>query len=230
MTPHLARVAVLIAVLIGGARAAHAEGLVQIALRGALADKGGAHLVEMEVTHADGELFLHLHLASGTTGGELAELFAQRLEASGADVTLALRGEGDRGSVWVDGVSKVALRLGGGLMAEVSCAEGPPAVVRCHVPSAIPGPMIVHVVASAAIPRSDRPPLRRRATLDVEVEADASADEVATALWKAAETKWMTERIGGTGWSPVKLLDGSVLTGVSVQLDTQADWRVEVEL
>ena len=230
MTPQLARVAVLIALLVGSARAALAEGLVQVALRGALAEKAGAHLVEMEVEHSEGELFLHLHLASGTTGGELAELFAQRLEASGADVTLALRGEGDRGSVWIDGVSKVAMRLGGGLSGEISCAEGPPDVVRCHVPSAIPGPLIVHVVASAAIPRSDQPPLRRRARLDVDVAADASAAEVATALWKSAETKWMTERIGGTGWSPVKLLDGSVLTGVSIQFDTRADWRLEVEI
>ena len=40
----------------------------------------------------------------------------------------------------------------------------------------------------------------------------------------------MSERPGSDGWRPIKLLEGGVLTGVSVRVDGTGDWRVEVSL
>ena len=211
--------AILIAILIltGGTSAA-AQQLVQVRLEGAL---DSAHLVEVEVAWQDPaledsvEAILHLHLASGTSAPELAELVSHRLQRAGAGVTVTAPREAPAASLWLDGATAVRLRLGAGHGAEIACTEGPPRSERLAPPT-------------AAIRRNDQPPLRRHAQLGVELPGDSNSAEAATALFEAAKTSWMTERRGGSAWRPIRLLDGSRITGRSVRLDSNADWRVEI--
>ncbi|MEL6427898.1 MAG: hypothetical protein AAFZ87_04605 [Planctomycetota bacterium] len=225
--------AILIAILIltGGTSAA-AQQLVQVRFEGAL---DTAHLVEVEVAWQDPaledpvEAVLHLHLASGTSAPELAELVSHRLQRAGAGVTVTAPREAPAASLWIDGATAVRLRLGAGLGAEIACTEGPPSSVRIEPPTALDrGPAVVMVTASAAIRRNDQPPLRRHAQLGVELSGDSNSAEATTALFEAAKKTWMTERRGGSAWRPIRLLDGSRITGLSVRLDSNADWRVEI--
>lgn len=209
---------------------AAAQGMVQLRFSGALGtDK--SHLVEVEIIEAESgnELVLHVHLAAGTTGAELAELVARRAERAGISLTAPAPVEGS-GSLFVDAASEVRMRLGGGLSGEISCVEGAPSIVRILRPGAIPGKGTVRVVGSSAIVTKGRPPVRARAHLFAEVTPEMDAPATATALWRAGAERWMSERPGSDGWRPIRLLEGGVLTGVSVRVDGHADWRLEVSL
>ncbi len=233
-----------------------AQALVQLHLSGEIAapstvtaDETSAqpaefhgHLVELEVEavgrEPGTELVLHLHVAQGTTGRELLQLAATRLDRLGIDATLtgvtAKGGDHTAGSLWIEGATRVRLRLGGGIVGEVSCTEGPPAAIRLLAPSAIlpsaEQPSEALVAASTAIVMKGRPPIRGRATFKAALaEAKHSAD-AATALWEAASKGWMSDRPGSDTWRPVKMTNGAAITGVSVRVVGQADWGVEVTL
>ena len=134
----LSRVLGFLILLLAAGPLAAAQGMVQLRFSGALGtDK--SHLVEVEIIEAESgnELVLHVHLAAGTTGAELAELVARRAERAGISLTAPAPVAGS-GSLFVDAASEVRMRLGGGLSGEVSCVEGAP-LVRILRPGAIQG-------------------------------------------------------------------------------------------
>lgn len=230
ITRPLARpLTLLLALFVLGPLAA-AQGMVQLRFAGAL-DVERGHLVEVEIVEADTEreLVLHIHLAAGTTGAELAQLVARRAERAGISLTAPQPVKGE-GSLFVDAASKVRLRLGGGLVGEISCTEGAPSLVRVLPPSAIAVDGRVNIVGSSAVVTKDRPPIRRRAEFSAAVTPKMDAPATATALWKAGAERWMSERPGSDGWRPIKFVDGGVLTGVSARVEGPGDWRLEVSL
>ena len=211
-----------------GALAA-AQGMVQLRFSGALGtDK--SHLVEVEIVEAESgnELVLHVHLAAGTTGAELAELVARRAERAGISLTAPAPVE--ERNLFVDAASEVRMRLGGGLSERSPAWRARrPSSASCG-PARSPGRAPSGSWATARSSRRGRPPVRARAHLFAEVTPEMDAPATATALWRAGAERWMSERPGSDGWRPIRLLEGGVLTGVSVRVDGHADWRLEVSL
>ncbi len=193
------------------------------------------HLVEIEIGAFAGttekDLVLHIHLAKGTTGGDLAQLIAKRLERLGVDVTLGSTAGGDA-TLWIERTRYVSLRLGGGLGVDVACAEGPPRSLRLVPPGAISADARMTVSASSALIRRDRAPLRSRATADLELEAGISSAAAAKKLWEATSKAWVCDRPGGDAWQPHKMQNGATITGLSFHLDSPGggDWRFELVL
>lgn len=196
------------------------------------------HLVEIEVDAlssavggAPVSMVLHMHVAAGTTGESLVELVGERLKTLGVAVTITGAGDGTPGaSLWVSRAIRVALRLGGGLVGEISCAEGPPASIQVLPASAIQGPATAFLSASTAIVMKDRRPIRGRASFAASFADLKNPAETATALWEAASEDWVSERPGSDRWRPVKMANGSAITGVAVRLGGRADWGLVVEL
>lgn len=237
------------ALFLTSAPAAALQGLVQLRLTGEVAAPSSegqgsgdfGHLVEVEIDSSAGtepqSVVLHLHLANGTTGGELLQLVSAKLKLAGIPATFTpTQGTGKespwaRGaSLWVEGATRVHLRLGAGLVGSLSCVEGPPQGIRLHPASAIPGSTLVFVSGSTAIVMKDRAPIRGRVTFSTALEKVEHAAEAATALWKAATGKWVSDRPGGDTWRPLKMSNGAALTGVSIRLGGQSDWALEIAL
>ena len=240
-----------VALMLGAASAPTlAQGLCQLHFGGSVAvqdvvvtegdgtsprTRSTGHLVEVEIGafagQAEKELALHIHLARGTTGADLAQLIAKRLERLGVDVTLGAA-KGGEASLWIDGARHVALRLGGGISVDVACAEGPPESLRLLPPSAILADARLTVSASAALILRDRAPLRSRVATDIELKADISSAAAAKKLWEATSKAWVSDRPGGDAWQPHKMQNGATITGVSFHLDSPGggDWRFELEL
>lgn len=205
-------------------------------------DRSYGHLVEIEVDAAGrgsgpAEVVLHLHVAHGTTGAELLQLTAARLQRLGVAATLTgVSGANapgippTSGSLWIEGAMRVHLRMGGGLIGEISCVEGPPAAMRLIPGDAIEGGASVSVTASTAIVMPGRRPIRGRATFQAALTALENSAEAATALWTAAKDRWVSERPGTDTWRPIKMASGATITGVSVRVTGQSDWGLEVSL
>lgn len=228
---------------------AAAQELVQLHLWGAAAappsEAGQArgfhhgHLVEIEIVAVNTsavstELILHLHVASGTTGYELLQVVAGRLDRLGIPATLTGGAKGSaapsRGSLWIESAKRVHIRLGAGLSGEIACAEGPPAAIKIHPCAAIQGEATVLVAASTAMVLPGRRPLRGRATFRTSLKGEENSAEAATVLWKAATEKWVSDRPGTDAWRPIKMTSGETITGVSVYLAGTGDWGLEVTL
>ena len=207
---------------------ARGDGLVQLRLEGRLTQ---AHLVEVEigtVAVPDG-VVLHVHLAERTTGAELAELVASRLDRSGAKAKVSTP-ENGCASLWIDEATYVHLRLGGGLQGTIACTEGAPETLKIVDESAIAGESIVRVNASAALVIGGKAPIRSRLSLNVPLKGETSAADAASAIWEAAKEEWVSDRPGTDAWHPIKPRKGGVLVGFSVSVAGAADRRVEVVL
>lgn len=239
MVNRMVRALLILIGIFAGGRIADAQQLVQLRFEGALEH---AHLVEVEILYevesqppaAEGfevrEFFLHVLLAKGTSAVELGELVANRLDRDGAGLSVAPSPNQTAASLFIDRVRAVRLRVGAGLVCEVACMERAPHLVRVLGSGALdPAPATLSVTGSGAIRRRNKPPLRRRFSFTSEVPRDAKAAEIASALWESAEKVWMTERRKGNAWGPIRFLDGSVFTGLSVRLESSADWRLEIE-
>lgn len=225
----LLRSAAFVLALLTFASGALAQGLCQVRLSGVMAPKG--HLVEVEIgTEAFPEgIILHVHLASGTTGAELADLIASRLER--AEVGAKLSKVGDHAaSLWIDGVTFVNLRLGAGLRGQISCTEGPPASLRVLPASAIKGTTGLVATASTAIIVQGRAPIRSQLHIEADLTEADEAAKAATAIWKAAAEGWVSERPGSDSWRPIKPKGGGIFTGFSAGLSGVSDARLEITL
>ena len=211
--------------------AALAEGLAQLRLSGLVTEGGEGHLVEIEIGDAAGhdDVVLHLHVAAGTTGAELAALVARRVKRAGIDVTLTPSNE-TTASLWIDRASFVNVRLGGGLKANLSCVEGAPSLVEILPPQSIKKSCEAFMTASTAIVTNGRPPLRGSISLRAALEPKIDSAAAATALWEAGQKEWQSERPGSKAWRPIKPVEGGILTGFSCRLSGSGDWRLEVTL
>lgn len=217
---------------------AAAEGLLQVRFSGAvdgLSERpaGGlaGQLVEIELgASVKGEprdLTLHVHLAPGTTGAELAALLEERLRA------LGIRGvaTAGTGNLWIGDAAYLNLRLGGGLSAWIACAEGPPASLAVRPPTRRSGAQSFQVDVSTVLRPSGGLPIRGSASLTVPLKETSSAASISAALSRAGESKWISDRPKGDTWCPVKMSNGAAITGCSFTVNgSVGDWRVDLVL
>ena len=239
-----------LASLLGPAAApARAEGLVQLHFEGRIAPPGGAR-VEIEVggtATRDGQLAdfgqkvdfgMYLHLGRGTGARDLVALLAQRLRDQGLDVVEpagAAATDGDAAartppgaSLFVDRVRYVRIRLGTGLQGAVTLCEEAPIAVRVLPPGQTKAGARLYVGASTFTPHTGDHSLR---ALELELGSEASAPEVSEKLaQRAIASGWVCERPALDSWRPHQMLDGARITGCSIELESGADWRLEVEL
>lgn len=227
------RLLVLVALSTG---VAHAQGLAQLRLEGAVGDGGGrieltvGGLVKGEAR----ELDLQLYVGPRTTGGELVELLSTRLERAGFEITAPAACGAGR-SVFVESALFVNVRLAAGLTGTITTCDGPPAAVRLSPPR-VQGPAArLEVAASTFSPHTKA---HDRSTLSVEVPEDTPAPGAAELLLRASQKEgWLADRPSGDVWRPIKMTDGSQITGLSASLVPGTDpaatgvgWRLDVEL
>ncbi len=243
MTPRLLTALILSALSL--APTAVAEGLLQVRFGGWVsgvlpgADPASdpesalavGQLVEVEIgaVVADGprDLILHLHLAPGTTGVELADLVASRLMSLGVKGVVTP----GSGNLWIEDATHIHLRLGGGLHAQIALAEGPPVSLSVRPPTQRATAQILTVDVTTVIRPSGGLPVRGTAALAVPLAKDSSAASISAALMRAGQSKWISDRPKGDAWSPVRMKNGAAITGFSLSLGAgHGDWRVELSL
>lgn len=195
----------------------------------------GGQLVEVEVGAlvADKSHFvtLHVHLAPGTTGVELAALVARRLRSIGVESVTAP----GSGNLWIEDAEYLNLRLGGGLRAEIALAEGPPSSLAIRPPTREVVEQTLNVDVSTVSRPSGGLPVRGTAHLAIPLKADSSAASISAALTRAGQKEWISDRPAGDTWRPVKMKNGAAITGFSLNLGLgqeqgDGDWRAELRL
>lgn len=214
--------------------ALHAEGLVQLTLRGELASAGGAP-VEIHLGFWNGErveaVDLRLHLARGTTAHDLRSLLARRLDKAGADYVAppSVDGRADRAQLFLEQATLVSLRLGHGLSAAVTTTEGAPENVHFLAPLEVRATTYVQVCVSTYHPHSKEP---GRAVLNLEVSEDAMPSDICQRLFNDGLAQGLVcDRSTADRWRPTKTDDGAGVTGCSIDLGIgKADWGLEVLL
>lgn len=237
----LRSIAAALLCLLALAPAVRAEGLLQLRFGGAVnrsvwddgLDQGFpvGQLVEVEIGAKVGDkthsLTLHVHLAPGTTGVDLARLVERRLGSIG--IRTVARPDG--GNLWIERAEYVHLRLGGGLHAEVALAEGPPTSLAVRRPTREVAEQQLHVDVTTVIRPSGGLPVRGAARLAIPMGKDSSAASISAALARAGQKEWISDRPTGDTWCPVRMTNGASITGFSLGLSHgPGDWRVELRL
>ena len=168
-------------------------------------------------------LTLHVHLAPGTTGVDLATLVGQRLRSMGIK-TVATP---DSGNLWVEGTMYAHLRLGGGLRAEIAgggtaVARDPPAHRR-WVGQAL------RVDVTTVIRPSGELPVRGAASLVIPLGMDSSAASISAELARAGRRVDLGSSDGHL--APRSDVQRRRVTGFSMGLRNEREaWRVELRL
>lgn len=238
----LTRIVLAFASVLALAFVAPAQGLVQIAFSGSVAPPGGAR-VEVDVAFvcnegpnagSENRIELGMHLAQRTSAAELAQLVERELRRRGAVVaaTFDPRSDGPggvaRGSLFIERTTIVGLRLGQGLSAQVCLCEDAPSLIRFGTP--MERKELAHFALSAS---TEHPHSKERVRFDVAVDFPATQTGAVAAdtLTTASIAKgWSANWLGHDSWAPDKLQSGARITGTCVTLDTQGDWRIEIEL
>ena len=136
--------------------------------------------------------------------------------------------EGDGRSLFIDDALFVRLRVGGGLRGVITTCEGAPAAIRVVRPTSKSKKGEVHLSAGTLSPHTGE---SAEVSMKVQLDAADGMPQVAERLLKVAqERKWMSDRPGGDAWRPIRMVDGSRFTGLSVEIVSAAVWRLEVEL
>lgn len=210
-----------------------AEGLVQLSFAGQIERFGGAR-VELSVEARSGEELRRVelvpHLARGTGAADVAALLADRLQGAGIVVRPRTIGRADglRAHVFIEGTVAVRVRAGHGLSVSVTTCEEPPLSVALQSPRANVSTARVVISASTMHGHTEARELR---TFEVELEPSLPGAQYSEVLFRTAiENRWIAERPEGRAWRPVRMADGSRITGVGVDVDTAGDWRLEVTL
>ncbi len=232
-----ARLLLALASLLALAGSPRAEGLVQLTLRGAVAQPGGGPVEIAWGFVSDSGQALHdqlrVHLAEGTRAGDLAALLRARLERSGAEVIApAPRDDRSAAVLFLDRLVALDLRLEAGLSASITVCEGAPESVRFAAPRAAAGhlaPGRVFVTTSTFHPHSRELGSVR---LEVALDQETAPAAVCEALFQQGlERGLVGDRPAADAWRPLKTSDGALVTGCSIQLeDGRAGWGVQVRL
>lgn len=237
----LTRIVLALASVLALALVAPAQGLVQIAFSGSVAPAGGARVeVDIAFTAAEGpssglniRIELGMHLAQRTSAAELAQLVERELKrrnvaCSASSDALAPGAAGPRGSLFVERVLFVGLRLGQGLQAQVCLCEDAPGLVRFLSPLEKKEAAKFSISASTEHPHSKE---RVRFDLSVDFTAAQTGAVAADTLTTASIAKgWTASWQGNSAWKPAKLQSGARVTGTCLTLESAGDWRVEIEL
>jgi hypothetical protein len=214
---------------------AAAQGTVQLMLTGSVQNAKGTSIdVEFAVRAADGSeaqaVSLHVVLLGSTSASDVAALIAARLaEAKIRHVPPAAGGERDRATLFVDGVTRVLLRVGDGLGATIGLCGGAPISVQLLPPLARPGKASLLFRGTTQDVR-----LRQRGSIEfgVELQAECTPTQAVELLANAcARANWLSERPSHETWKPSPNFEGLQLVGTSFALDTTAaDWGIELRL
>ena len=136
--------------------------------------------------------------------------------------------ESPRAQMFVEEAIFVRMRLGGGLEGTITVCEEGPASVRFLRPQAHLEPAKLVVSASTFHLHTERRGLK---TIDVMLEPTLHGAQVSDLLFRTSiQEKWVAERPGTDSWRPMGMGDGAQITGLSVALRSEGDWRIEVEL
>ncbi len=226
-TPRLAALVLL-------ALPASAQSTVQLMLSGHVFNTNSAIDVEFGARGPDGNeaqsVSLHMVLLRGTTAVDLAALLAARLgEAKIRHVAPAPAGDREQATLFVDGVTRVQVRVSDGLNATIGLPEGAPTSVQVLPPLTHSGQakLYFHGVTNDAR-------LRKRGALEFAVDllADTTPTLAVESLSNAcARANWLSERPSHETWKPSPSFEGVELVGTSFSMDTtQADWGIELRL
>lgn len=222
--------------VLASALSAHAQGLVQLTLDGAVDTTGGGR-IEIEVRFADPQnsleprtLSLDLLLAEKTGAIDVAGLLAQRLERAGARVVFTGANAPMRGptNLFVEDVYSVGLRLGHGLIGSITLCEDAPQSVRISpgVESKLAGTLSVTAQTTNLHTKE-----RGHVTFDVALLEKATlADTNSRVLMAAIAAGWRSESKSNEWWMPGANTDKATVTHCSFDLRSNADWRIDVVL
>lgn len=203
-----------------------AQSLAQLSIGGSLVR---ASRVEVEVgAMVAGEarrLDVHVFLAAGTSGSDLAVLVARRLEASGFRAYLggSAGAPGPR-ALFIEEALFVNARVGDGLLGTVTSAEAAPSSLRVVAGE---GADLDLALSAAVVNPATR--VHSTVSLRVPLQAGMHAAKCSEALMRtAAGAGWASDRPGSESWRPIRLADGSRFVGFSVE--APAGCRVELRL
>lgn len=214
---------------------AQAGGRIQLALTGEIAPAGGAR-IEVDLAfqcvtdagRAD-NVHLDLHLAQKTTAAEVAALLEYEIVRAGGGVIRTVDPRNaSSASLFVEHASAIGLRLGRGLSAQVCACEEAPSLVRFYAPKEVKEAARFSLSASSEHAQTLE---RVRHELAIELGATTTADQAADLLTTASINKgWSAQWLNHSAWSVLSLPTGARATGACLVLDTQGDWRIEIEL
>ena len=214
---------------------ASAGSSVQLSFTGFVTKEEGTSVdIEIAARGSDGvetqSALLHVALLPGTTAADLAALLDLRLsEAKFRHVTPAPAADHQQATLFIDGVSRIHVRVSDGLRVRIGLTEGAPISVLVLEPLTRRGKggLAFHGVTSDAR-------LRQRGAIDFGIELNADSnptsavDSLATACSRA---NWLSERPSHETWKPSASFEGVNLIGSSFALDSQqADWGLELLL
>jgi hypothetical protein len=222
--------------LVGTATPLSAQGLVQISLAGALNHEGGAR-IEVEIgafalpagasEREARQLDLHLHLANATSAPDLAQIVSMRLNSEGFETFLTEPQDG-RVQLFVQHALFVRLRLGRGLKSIVTLTNSAPGAIKVMPPQGATGAAKLAITASTFHGHTE---LHGQQRFAIEIEGDMISSAISERLFDQSVPKnWISKRPGIDAWQPLKMSDGATIEGVSIELTSQADWRLEVEI
>jgi hypothetical protein len=212
-----------------------AQSTVQLMLDGFVTDRNGAAVdIEFAARGADGAelqpMALHMVLLPNTTAFDLVALLDARLGAAKIrHVAPAPVSDPNRATLFVEGVTRVQLRVSDGLRATIGLPEGAPSSVLLMPPLARSGKssLLFHGITNDAR-------LRKRGNVEfsVDFQPETTPTLAVESLANAcARANWLSERPTHETWKPSPSFEGLELVGTSFTLDTtQADWGLELHL
>lgn len=224
---------------------APAQGLAQLRLEGELNSRHGAWIevyIGAMVQRQAREMQFIAYFGPGTTAVELGTLLAVRLERAKFDVIPTFFDRDSSGmSLFIDDALFVRVRVGGGINATITAMDTPPGAIRIFSPSLSPEPATVYISAGVWSPHAQ---IWGRVELSVPLETQSIPDNlrldatnpvadaplVAKRLQAAATAaKWLTETSRGDSWRAIKMMDGAIFQGLAVTVQSEGDWRIELE-
>lgn len=214
--------------------AAAAHGSAQLALAGEVRNEAGSSLdIEVEAPAPDGSTriaALHMFVLAHTSAADVIALLAQRLEALHIPHLVSTPAGGrERGMLFLDGISRLDVRVSDGLEATLGLPDCTPAAVQLLDPLARRGKGAVRFHAVTWDAR-----LRERGRLDFQVDLPAETSPTGAAeafVTACAQAHWLSEKPSHESWRPGDSLEGRVLTGTSFTVDsTSGDWGLSLRL
>jgi hypothetical protein len=216
---------------------ARAEGRVQLALQGALDARGGARIeaeVEFVFTGTEGPELrtasLNLQLAEGTSAADIVELLRYDITRRGGSSLYTGERAQQRNvaNLFIENVTRIALRLGRGVMCNITLCETSASSVHITPPLDTPDGAQLVVEASTFHPHTKA---RRRVSLTFELDQRQNATEISSKLTRRAlESGWSGENTNHDTWRPGLMTDGGLVEGVSFDFKSSGDWRFELGL
>ena len=215
--------------------AVHGQGAVQISFRGSIEPIGGARVEFDVIPTADHKPELELHLdwqlARGTSAEDLVLILDRELTVRHIGHVMLGMHDGTplAAGLLIDSTLSVGLRMGHGLLADLTLPDRSPAGIRLLAPSDVKQDSSLVIDATTYHPVS-----KERGRLHVEIPLDAKSNGPAISerlMTAAIAQKWLGERVNHDSWRPGTSSEGALPVGCSITLGaTQGDWRLEIEI